>query len=86
LGAQVLNIGIVGVGSSGSDHDEIAAARALTHPLKGSVNVCTTPHYYEAGAERCGRLRISRVTDNKGCETLLVLLRVKGRRKSADCE
>src|SRR5215217_5920504 len=44
LRTELLDIRIVGVCASGSDHNEVTAAGTLAHELERSVNVCASSH------------------------------------------
>ena len=44
VGAQRLNVGIVGIRAGGTNHQEISATAALAHPLKGSIHVGAAAH------------------------------------------
>src|SRR5215216_1840111 len=69
LGTELLDIRIVCVRAGRSDHNEVATTRALTHPLKRSIDVRASAHKHEPGAERCSWLSISRITDNERRES-----------------
>jgi hypothetical protein len=42
--AELLDVWVVGVGASGTNHKKIPAATALAHPLKGGVHVGAAAH------------------------------------------
>src|SRR5205823_5241892 len=49
VGAELLDVRIVGVGAGGADDEEIAVAAAGAHPLEGGVDVGAAAHEHGAG-------------------------------------
>jgi hypothetical protein len=63
VGAELLDVGIVGVGSCRADYEEVSVAAALAHPLEGCVDVGTSAH--EHGACGCGGSDVGGIADAK---------------------
>jgi hypothetical protein len=49
---ELLDVGIVGIGAGGTNHEEIAVAAAAAHPLKCGIYICAAA--YQNGARRGG--------------------------------
>src|SRR4051812_5591028 len=63
VGAELLDVGIVGVGSCRADYEEVSVAAALAHPLESCVDVGTSAH--EHGACGCGGSDVGGIADAK---------------------
>src|ERR1700754_4783715 len=83
LRAEILDVRVVSVGSSGPDDDEVTATCFLAHPLKRSVDVSAATHQNQSRTERRRLLRVGWVSHYESLKPVLALCGVNARRKEA---
>src|SRR5581483_406954 len=60
---ELLDVGVIGIGSGGANYQEIAVAAALAHPLECGIYICSSAH--QDSARRSGTSYVVRIADAK---------------------